>query len=224
MWGRIKYVTCSRRMGDYERPEIAALGKATRTVLGSINTKPDKYSCNLLRVTRAAHTWAWNMSSLPQLHPKQRAARARLATVTPAALRFQDGRRTSGKLQVLSLTGGLLSLSKPLVQGSHIKLMFLTGAGSVLGGAEMLTPITSTLQPFRFISLAPDDRRRLGATIQATLLSDNCEPQWIAKLRAASVPQNAPRAPRFKLLVAAVFFVAAGLAGATYLLHLQWLR
>jgi hypothetical protein len=164
------------------------------------------------------------MGSLPQLHRQQRAPRARLAGVTPAVLRFQDGQRTSGKLQVLSLTGGLLSLSNPLTQGSQVRLMVLTGAGSVLGGAEMLTPVTSTLQPFRFISLASDDRRRLGATIQAALLSDNREPQWIAKLRAASVRQKTAWTPRFKLLVGAVSLVAAGLAGATYLLHLQWLR
>ncbi len=40
--------------------------------------------------------------------------------------------------------------------------MFLTGAGSVLGGAEMLRPVTNALQPFRFISLAAEDHRRLG--------------------------------------------------------------
>jgi len=164
------------------------------------------------------------MSSLPQLYSNQRAPRARLAGVTPAVLRFEDGHRTSANLQVLSLTGGLLSLSKTLLQGSQVKVMFLTRTGSVLGGAEMLPPVTTTLQPFRFVSLATDDRRRVGATIRAAQLQDNCEPQWMAKFRAASVQQNAKQRKRIQLGVAAVGLVAVALAGAVYLLHLQWLR
>jgi hypothetical protein len=164
------------------------------------------------------------MNSLPQLYSNQRAPRARLAGVTPAVLRLQDGHRTSGNLQVLSLCGGLLSLSETLVQGSQVKVMFLTRNGSVLGGAEMLPPVTSRLQPFRFVSLATDDRRRVGATIRAAQLHDNCEPQWIAKFRAASVHQNAKLRKRFQLGVAAAGLVAVAVAAAVYLLHLQWLR
>jgi hypothetical protein len=164
------------------------------------------------------------MSSLPQLHSQQRAPRAHLAGVTPAVLRFQDGRRTSGRLQLLSLTGGLLSLSNLLVQGSQVKLMFLTGTGAVLGGAEMLSPVTSTLQPFRFISLTADDQRRLGATIQASLYQDNAEQQWIEKFRAASVHGNGPRRRLFKLVIGAVGLAALGLASAVYLLHFHLLK
>jgi len=162
------------------------------------------------------------MSCLPQLYSKMRAPRAHLAGVTPAVLRFADGRRTSGNLQVLSVTGGLLSLSDPLVQGSQVKLMFLTGAGSVLGGAEMLSPVAGTLQPFRFTSLAADDQRRLGATIQASLPQDNAEPLWIEKFRAASVHQNATQKWLLRLFVGAVTLL--GLAGAIYLLRLQVLK
>jgi hypothetical protein len=162
------------------------------------------------------------MSCLPQLYSKQRAPRALLTGVTPAVLRFPDGRRTAGKLQVLSVTGGLLSLSDPLLQGSQVKLMFLTGAGSILGGAEMLSPVNGTLQPFRFTSIAADDQRRLGATIQAALPHDSTEPQWIEKLRAASGHRNTTRTWLLKLLKGAVGLVS--LASAIYLLRLQVLR
>ena len=97
-----------------------------------------------------------------------RAPRISFAETTPAVLRSHDGCRKA-KLQIVSLTGGLLWLSKPVDQGSHVKLMFLTRSGSVLGAAEMLSPISWSLQPFKFVKLYDDDQRRLAATIQSTL-------------------------------------------------------
>jgi hypothetical protein len=155
------------------------------------------------------------MSSLPQ-----RAPRVRLAGTTPAVLRFPDGRRASGKLQVVSLTGGLLSLSNPVVQGSQVKLMFVTRAGSVLGGAEMLSPLSSDLQPFRFVSLASADQRRLGATIPSSPHLQQ-EEQWIEKFRAASINCARPRKQLFRL-AGALGLVAVALAGTLFLLNFHW--
>jgi hypothetical protein len=73
------------------------------------------------------------------------------------------------KLQVISLTGGLLCLSKPIDKGSVVKLMFLTSSGSVLGAAEMLNPISWHLQPFKFVRLYDDDQQRLESAIQSSL-------------------------------------------------------
>jgi len=87
-----------------------------------------------------------------------------------AVLRCPSGLQVHGKLQVISITGGLLSLSSPLPQGTTVKLMFLAGIGQVLGCAEMLAPISRTLQPFRFVKIGEDDRRRLGAAIQPGLI------------------------------------------------------
>jgi hypothetical protein len=74
-----------------------------------------------------------------------------------------------GKLQVISLTGGLLCLTKPLDYGCPVKLMFLTSSGSVLGAAEMLRPVSWSLQPFKFVALHYDDERRLQVAIQRSL-------------------------------------------------------
>jgi hypothetical protein len=153
----------------------------------------------------------------------QRAPRVYLEAATPAVLRFQDGQRTSGTLHVVSLTGGLLSLSNPLLQGSQVKLMFLTRTGSILGGAEMLSPLDSDLQPFRFVSLAATDRHRLGATIQESLQQNN-DQQWIEKFRAASSDRNRSRRHPFKLLVRAVGLAALAVPVAMYLLHFHWLK
>ena len=158
------------------------------------------------------------MSFLPQLHSQQRSPRAHLACATPAVLRFADGRRASGKIQVLSLNGGLLSVANPLVRGSKVKLMFLTQAGAVLGGAEMLPPVTNTLQPFRFIFLASDDQRKLGTTITASLSPRDEDQQWIEKFRGASVHETAPTRT-LKLLAGAIALITIGLVGAFCALH-----
>ncbi|HWY23220.1 MAG TPA: hypothetical protein VNX26_18480 [Candidatus Acidoferrum sp.] len=60
-------------------------------------------------------------------------------------------------------------MSRPLDQGSQVKLMFLTWGGSVLGAAEMLSPVSWKLQPFKFVRLYDDDQRRLQAAIQSSL-------------------------------------------------------
>jgi len=108
------------------------------------------------------------VNSLPQSQP-QRATRAHFAEPTTAVLRLKDGRRVPGKLKVVSLTGGLLSVTHPVDTGCNAKLMFLTGSGMVLGAAEMLSPLSWTLQPFRFVALEHDVQDRLKSVIQAHL-------------------------------------------------------
>ena len=95
-----------------------------------------------------------------------RSPRLQFAHTTTAVLRFQSGRRIRGRLQVVSVTGGLLNLPSPLDQGARVKLMFMTDAGTVLGTAEMLPSLSGTLQPFRFIAIDEDYERRLRNLIQ----------------------------------------------------------
>jgi hypothetical protein len=47
--------------------------------------------------------------------------------------------------------------------------MFLTRKGSVLGVAEMLSPLSWGLQAFKFVRLYDDDELRLQAAIQSSL-------------------------------------------------------
>ncbi len=109
------------------------------------------------------------MPYLPQPRAIRRAPRTSFAETTPVVLRCKDGRRVPGKLQVISLSGGLLCLPQPLDQGSQVKVMFLTRKGSVLGAAEMLSPISWGTQPFKFVKLYDDDERRLNAAIQLSV-------------------------------------------------------
>lgn len=107
------------------------------------------------------------MSPFLQAAPRRRPPRVQFTQTPPAVLRFQTGRRVRGKLQVVSVTGGLLNLSSPLDQGSRVKLMFLTDAGTVLGTAEMLPSLSATLQPFRFVGIDEGDESRLRDVIQS---------------------------------------------------------
>jgi hypothetical protein len=97
-----------------------------------------------------------------------RAPRLQFAQTTPATVRVQNGRPVRGKLQVVSVTGGLLCLPSLLDKGSQVTVMFLTDAGLVLGIAEMLASISSTQQPFRFLRIDEDHQRRLRELIQAS--------------------------------------------------------
>jgi hypothetical protein len=106
------------------------------------------------------------------------------AQTTPAVLRVMDGRRVRGKLQVISVTGGLLCLSSPLKNGSQVKLMFLTDAGTVLGTAEMLPSLSGSLQPFRFVRIEADDARRLKEMIAVSVELNRAEQQTIIKDRS----------------------------------------
>ncbi len=162
------------------------------------------------------------MSSSPQSRPPWRCPRAHLDGNNPIVLRFPNGQRIAANLQVISVTGGLLSLSKSVDQGSRVRLMFLTEAGSVLGGAEMLPSVSDRLQPFRFISLPADDQRRVGALI-GECSQNKSELAWIEKLRAASAQHNEPTFWRFKL-AGVIGLLTIGFAVAAYLLHFGLLK
>jgi hypothetical protein len=157
------------------------------------------------------------MSSSPQSSPPWRYPRAHLDGNNPIVLRFPNGQTTGAKLEVISVTGGLLSLPKSVDQGAQVKLIFLTGAGAVLGGAEMLPPVREGLQPFRFTSLPADDQRRVGA-----LIGERSQAQpdlaWMEKLRAASEQHRKPPFWRFKL-ARVIGLLTIGMAIAACVLH-----
>jgi len=179
------------------------------------------------------------MSSLPQRrHCPPRPIRVRPAEFTPAVLRFPNGGCTPGELQLFSLSGGLLGVPRPLNQGAHVKLMFLTETGPVLGEAELLRPISWTAQPFRFVSLREGDQHRLQTAIQplAKGALPDCEPrstlenltqseipalgyyreeEWINKYRAAKVNRKPSRKRLVKMFFGAVTFATIFL-GAIY--------
>jgi hypothetical protein len=127
------------------------------------------------------------MSSLTQSFANQRSPRARIESLTPVVIRSHNGCQNRGELHVVSVTGGLLSLPRPLESGSRVKVMFVTQTGAVMGAAEMLKPVSWAEQPFRFISLGERDHRRLRAAIQSSLGQHDTGDEWINRYRAQPV-------------------------------------
>lgn len=159
------------------------------------------------------------MNPLPQ-HAPPRSARISLGDGIPAVLRFSDGGREHGELRTVSLTGGLLRLNHDLEQGSSCRVMFVTHTGPVLGTAEMLSPLSPNLQPFRFVSLHQTDRRKLGEAIRTCLEPDNSRIEWIEKYRAAAAREEVSRHGNFKKIFGIITASTFGLASLLYLLHL----
>ena len=110
------------------------------------------------------------MTHFPQPHPQRRAPRVHLGGSVAALVMMEDGQRAKGKLQTISVTGGLLRIAKALRQGDFVEIAFQTQGGPVHGMAEMLIPTRATdgvLQPFRFIAMGDDDHRALRVVVDS---------------------------------------------------------
>jgi len=88
------------------------------------------------------------MSSPPQSRAAWRVPRAHLEGSNPTVLRFSNGRSVAANLQVISQTGGLLSVSQPMVQGSEVKMIFLTEPGQCWEARKCFSPSTTVCNLF----------------------------------------------------------------------------
>ncbi len=113
------------------------------------------------------------MTHFPQPHPSRRAPRVQLGGSVAAAIQLDDGQRTRAKLQSISITGGLLQVTRALQQGDFVEIGFQTKSGPVHGMAEMLLPTSKAtegcMQPFRFIAMGDEDHRKLRIALDSVL-------------------------------------------------------
>lgn len=94
----------------------------------------------------------------------------RLGGAVLALVLLENGRQVRGRLNQLSLNGGLLSLEQPLDEGINITVLFHVGNTSIRSRSQVLFPMWATkgcLQPFRFVELTDDDRQRLVEELTA---------------------------------------------------------
>ena len=101
------------------------------------------------------------MAHFPKADPHQRAPRSKLSIPTQIVLTYDDGRRTLGRLQTVSETGGCAGLEAQLAPATLVSVEMRTTAGPITAIAEMLRPLDPTRQPFRFIAMDESDRGRL---------------------------------------------------------------
>ena len=163
------------------------------------------------------------MASLPQVLAPRPVARAHRAIPTAAVLRFQDGGRVAGNLQVISVAGGLLRLSQPVDPNTRASLMFLSDGGPVLRTAEMLSPLSHTQQAFRSVALDQNNQRNLPLGIQSHLIQNSDEERWIAH-RVQPSHRAQPRREAIKMVPGSVAFGILVVVSAAYSLHFQLLK
>ena len=106
------------------------------------------------------------MTGLPQPVPERRAPRLRPAEDIPIVLRCLDGKRVSGNLRCISMTGGLIAPVSLIPPGSLVSLIFVAPTGPVVATAQMLHPVSWKEQPFRFAVVLDSYKHRLQAMIQ----------------------------------------------------------
>src|SRR5215471_9282506 len=129
--------------------------------------KEDESFSDLLSSFALPHTGR-EVTRLPQSEPGRRSPRLRLAEDTPIAIRCLDGKRVSGNLRCVSMTGGLVTPTSLIPPGSLVSVIFVTPKGPVVGTAQMLHPVSWKEQPFRFTAVLDSYKHRLQAMIQST--------------------------------------------------------
>src|SRR5580700_7062801 len=93
-----------------------------------------------------------------------RGSRVKLGGSILALVLLENGRQIRGRMNQLSLNGGLVSLEHPLDEGIRVTVLFHLGCTSVRCRAQMMFPMWATLgcmQPFRFLDLPEASRLSL---------------------------------------------------------------
>jgi hypothetical protein len=116
------------------------------------------------------------MTHFPRPHRNRRATRIRLANAVPAQVSLDGGERIQGKIQTLSINGGLLQLGQTLDAGDFVDIAFETPDGAVRGTAEMLPPLQASapkpLQAFRFVVLEDRDHEAIRSMVDSSAKRD----------------------------------------------------
>lgn len=110
-----------------------------------------------------------------------------------AVIRLENGRQLSGKLQQLSITGGLLDFPNYVEERSWVDIVIYLSSGAVRATAEMMFPMrggAGYLQPFRFTDLDTDVLHAIDREVS----------ELIKQSIAAATKQGLiVRSPRFRL-------------------------
>jgi hypothetical protein len=86
----------------------------------------------------------------------------------------------------------------------------------------MLSPVSTTRQPFRFVAREEGDQPKLRAVVQSHF--DAREQGWIQKYRAAVIHQNPPRRALVRVVLGALAVLALCVGSAIYLFHFSVLK
>jgi hypothetical protein len=108
------------------------------------------------------------MPSTATTQKSRRGSRVKLGGSILALVLLENGRQIRGRMNQLSLNGGLVSLEQPLDEGIRVTVLFHLGS-SIRCRAQMLFPMWATkgcLQPFRFLELPEASRAGLSRELE----------------------------------------------------------
>jgi hypothetical protein len=104
------------------------------------------------------------------ISPKgQRGLRVKLGGSILVLMLLENGRQIRGRMNQLSVNGGLVSLDHPLDEGIRVTVVFHLGCTSVHCYALTMFPMWATqgcLQPFRFLDLPEESRVSLRRELE----------------------------------------------------------
>jgi hypothetical protein len=109
------------------------------------------------------------MSSTAIPQKGQRGSRVKLGGSILALVVLENGRQIRGRMNQLSVNGGLVSLERPLDEGIRVTVVFHLGCTSIRCRSHMLFPMWATqgcLQPFRFLELPEASRASLNRELE----------------------------------------------------------
>src|SRR5271157_2507870 len=109
------------------------------------------------------------MTSTATTQKKPRGSRVKLGGSILALVVLENGRQIRGRMNQLSVNGGLVSLEHPLDEGIKVTVLFHLGVTSVRCRAQMIFPMWATqgcLQPFRFLELPEASRASLNRELE----------------------------------------------------------
>jgi hypothetical protein len=105
------------------------------------------------------------MPSTGAISKEHRSLRVKLGGSILVLVLLENGRQIRGRMNQLSVNGGLLSLEHPLDEAIRVTVLFHLGGTTIRCKARMMFPMWATqgcLQPFRFVDLPEQDRESLS--------------------------------------------------------------
>jgi len=100
----------------------------------------------------------------------RRSFRVKLRGSVLVLLRLPNRRQVRSAFHLLSLTGGMVHLEKPLDEKIEVEMIFHVGNATIRAKAVMLFPMWATqgwLQPFRFTDLSEASKESLATNLQS---------------------------------------------------------
>jgi len=104
-------------------------------------------------------------------------------------IRLENGRQFLAKLELLSITGGLVDLANYVEERSWVDLTVYLSSGAVRTTAEMMFPMrggSGYLQPFRFTSLGSEALHAIDREVSELL-------KRAVSSKASEPPARAPK-------------------------------